>query len=128
MLTIVGIGAEINLIVWMFGLTTLGSVVTTISGLLAAYAYDKAYTMSTDSTASVANQTAASNVMSSIEMEVLRGSVEAWMINRQLSAVAKDWWKTQMWLIAEEEKAKNSQPQVSAMHTQMGRFIDIVAF
>jgi len=82
LLSMCGILADINMIVWLFGLTTIGSAVTFASGLLAVYAYDQAYKVTVGTSYSVAKKAAAANVMAKLESEMLRGSVEAFMVNR----------------------------------------------
>ena len=102
LLTLFGIGAEINLFVWTVGVTMLGGLVSAVSGGLAVYGYDQAYQMTVDSSASTANVTAATSVMSSIESETVRGIVMAFMLNRELAYYVKPWWKAQMWLVRDK--------------------------
>ena len=99
MLTIFGVAAEINLFVWTVGVTMLGGLVSCIAGLIAVYGYELAYQMSVDSSASTAKVTAASNVMSALESETVRGVVMAFVLNRELSRYARPWWQAQMWLV-----------------------------
>ena len=104
LLTLFGIGAEVNLFVWTVGVTMLGGVAAAVSGGLAAYGYDLAYQMTVDSSASAANITAASSVMSSIETETVRSIVMAFMLNRELARYVEPWWQAQMWIVKDKQK------------------------
>lgn len=106
----IGMFAEVNMVVWLFGLTTMGSVVTFISGLIAALAYDKAYKVSVDSSKSAATKTKAETIMDELESEMVRGAVEAFLVNRWLSNVARDWWRAQLIVIEDNHRSKAPQP------------------
>ena len=60
--------------------------------------------MTVDSSASAANITAASSVMSSIETETVRSIVMAFMLNRELARYVEPWWQAQMWIVKDKQK------------------------
>jgi len=47
LLSMFGIANEINLLVWMWGLGFVGMLVEVVAGIMMAYGYDSAYTLST---------------------------------------------------------------------------------
>merc|ERR1712039_601630 len=91
LLAIFGVGAALNMMVWMIGMGAIGGIVTAISGGLSSYGYDKAYTVVYDSNSTAAEVTAADAVMFAFKFEWLISSVEAITAQMEMSRVAKTW-------------------------------------
>ena len=67
--SLAGVAADINLMVWWFGIGMVGSLVSLVVGALAFYAKWSAFTVSRDTTKSSGEQTAAGFVYSLISSE-----------------------------------------------------------
>lgn len=91
LLAIFGVGAALNMMVWIIGMGAIGGIVMAISGGLSSYGYDKAYTVVYDSNSTVAEMTAADAVMFAFKFEWLISSVEAITAQLEMQSVAKAW-------------------------------------
>ena len=112
LLSMLGIAAEINVMVWMYG-SMVDGVIALVTSLVAMYAYDAYWTVSQDSTSS--NQANAATALAALEDDLLHVSAsstaagvglyiehEAWMM-AQFMALPKE---TQDKWMAEKEGKK----------------------
>ena len=94
-LSLFGIANGLNVFVWMFGMGTLGGIVSAVSAVLAYYGYDQAYQTSVDSNATSAETTAATSLVLDLKMEMVFNSVLGIGIQVAMSYFATAWWSAQ---------------------------------
>ena len=94
-LSLFGIANSLNVFIWMFGMGTLGGLVTAVSAILAYYGYDQAYQTSVDSNATSAETTAAESLILDLKMEMVFNGVLGIGIQVAMSYFATAWWSAQ---------------------------------
>ena len=103
LLSMLGIAAEINVMVWMYG-GLVNSVVGLISGLVAMYAYDAYWTVSEDSTS--AQQSNAATALAGLEQDMLYGMAHETAAGVALYMHADAWMMAQFMALPEETQKK----------------------
>ena len=94
-LSLFGSANSLNVFVWMYGVGSLGGIVSAVSVVLAYYSYDKAYEMSISPNATSAENTAANSVISDIKSEMAFNWRMSAAIQLAMSIFGRTWWSAQ---------------------------------
>ena len=79
------------------GLMGIGQLVNMVTGLMAWYAYDLAYDVTIDDSATSANILLAEAVMSAIKEETVWSTLDGLTTELGMASVAEEWYMWNMW-------------------------------
>ena len=108
-LSLFGVANSLNVFVWMFGMGTLGGIITAVSAVLAYYGYDQAYQTSVDSNATSAESTAATSLILDLKMEMVFNSVLGLGTQVAMSYFAAAWWSAQQKGMSDKKGGKGGE-------------------
>ena len=93
LLALFGIGNEINVAVWIYGLEVVGGFVTLATSIAMLIGFDSAYTIANDSSNSASDITNAATVQAAIKDDMMMGTLDGLVTELTLASVAKEWFK-----------------------------------
>ncbi len=105
-LSVAGIAADVNLMVWMYG-SAAGGVISLIVGLIQMYAYDLMYTAKTQDSPAGANDAkiaAATKVVKSMELDWIKMTAGEVITGLELEKEGMNWLAAQMMQLPMEKK------------------------
>lgn len=98
-LSIFGIAAEINIMVWMYGVSLGGLIIGMITGALRLWAYEQAWSSAEDGT------NGASSIAYNIRQEMVEVSAMSSSSTLALWTEAANWWAAQMMALPQDKEA-----------------------
>ena len=100
-LSIFGVAADINVMVWMYG-GAVGGLVGLVAHFIAMYAYDQLYTKTSSATAS--EVTAAETLMGEMEIAAISMASGEVLVGLELYDQGMNWMAAQMMAMGDGEK------------------------
>ena len=95
LLSMFGIANMINIYVWMLLLEGIGGLVGLVTTVMMLYGYDKAYTVTEDSSSSASDLLNAASVMTAIKDDMIEGTLDSLVTELTLASVGKEWYMSQ---------------------------------
>lgn len=127
LLSMGGIAADINLMVWGYGLGGVGALVSVIVALLQFYAKWSSFTIANDATKSAAEIAGASSTYGMVKSEQLEMAAYGAMVSVELLSQYKNWMAAQ-WMALPEETRMQWEEEMHGEKSTMEEMVSLLGF